>query len=115
MSATLPSEWHEVERPDYIVEKYRARNPTLFVREGHDVGVHVLPVSTSSPHDDESYRTGALRGDRDDLEYEAPIETFADRDEAFTCALEFANQYEAEYADRGHEVDALEAAVERLS
>ncbi|MFB6270901.1 MAG: hypothetical protein ABEH83_13225 [Halobacterium sp.] len=115
MAPSLPGDWHEVEEPDYIVEKYRAENPTLFVREGHDVGVHVLHVSTSSPHDDERYRAGAIVGHRDEFESEEPIETYDDREDALDCALRFANEYESAYGEQTSERDALAAAVDELS
>ena len=114
MAPSLPAEWHEVENPDYITEKYRATNPTLFVREDHDVGVHVLPVSTSSPHDEDQYRAGAIRGNRDEFDSEEPIETFDEREPAFERALKFANHYETAYDDLGDEDAAMEAAVEAV-
>jgi len=115
MAPSLPAEWREVQDPDYITEKYRATNPTLFVRDGHDVGVHVLPVSTSSPHDDERYRAAAIRGNRDEFDRERPLETFDDREAAFQRALEFATRYETAYADE-HDADAaVETAVEAVT
>ncbi|WP_089649719.1 hypothetical protein [Halobacterium hubeiense] len=114
MAPSLPSEWHEVENPDYITEKYRATNPTLFVREDPDVGAHVLPVSTSSPHDPEEYRAAAIRGNRDEFDREEPIATFDDQDEAFERALAFATHYVTAYADLGDEDAAMEAAVEAV-
>ncbi|MCG1003221.1 MULTISPECIES: hypothetical protein [Halobacterium] len=115
MASSLPAEWAEVQNPDYITEKYRATNPTLFVREDHDVGVHVLPVSTSSPHDAERYRAAAIRGNRDEFDSEHPIETVDDREAAFERALEFATHYETAYADLGDEDAAMEAAVEAVA
>lgn len=115
MASTLPDTWHEVADPDHIVEKYRARDPTLFVREDHDVGVHVLPVSTSSPHDDERFRTGGIRGTEDDFEREFPVDTFEDHEDALEAALAVATRYETAYDDVGDETAALEEAVETVS
>ncbi|MFB6088017.1 MAG: hypothetical protein ABEJ85_05800 [Haloarculaceae archaeon] len=115
MTPSLPDEWHEVADPGAIVEKYRAHNPTLFVREGHDVGVHVLPTATSSPHDEERYRVGAIRGNEDDFEYERAVATLEEREPALELALDFATRYEDLYAERGDETAALEVAVERVS
>ncbi|MFB6303798.1 MAG: hypothetical protein ABEH47_01425 [Haloferacaceae archaeon] len=115
MAPALPDQWHEVESPDHVVEKYRAREPTLFVREDHDVGVHVLPVSTSSPHDEERYRTGAIRGDRDEFDREVPVETYDDHEAALEAALEFAVAYEAAYDECGEETTAVERAAAAVS
>ncbi|MFB6126190.1 MAG: hypothetical protein ABEJ79_02670 [Halolamina sp.] len=114
-SPSLPERWRTVRNPDTIVDKYRPQNPTLYVREGHDIGVHVIPVGTSSPHDDDRYRAGAVRGNRDDLVYEERLETFADRADAVDCALRFAARYEAAYDGLGEEEAALRRAVETLS
>lgn len=112
--ASLPDSWHEVQDPDHIVEKYRPRNPTMFVREGHDVGVHVLPVSTSSPHSEESYRVGAIQGSADNFEREEPIQTFDDQEAAYALAIQFATRYEQAYEQYDDETTALERAVESL-
>jgi len=112
MSPSLPDEWHEVKDPDYIVEKYRARNPTLFVRADHDVGVHVLPVATSSPHDEEGYRAGAIRGDCDEFGREIPIGMFDEQDPAFERACSFATLYEQAYGDGTDVDDAVRCAIE---
>lgn len=97
MPDAFPEEWHEVENQDHIVEKYRARNPTLFVREAHDVGVHVLPVSPSSPHEPEAYEVAAIRGSGSNFEAEHAIETVEDRVAAFERAEAFADAYEDAY------------------
>lgn len=115
MTRELPDDWHEVEDPDYITEKYRATNPTLFVREGHDVGVHVLPVSTSSPHDEDHYRVGAVRGGPDEFEAAHPIQRFGDLEPAFAHAIDVAHRYDDEYDARDDEERALDAAVAALS
>lgn len=115
MTPPLPDAWHEVEDPDYITEKYRSHNPTLFVRDAHDVGVHVRPVSTSSPHDSERFRVGAIRGNEDEFEEELDIETFEDHERALERALEFANRYEEAYAELGDEEVSLGSAVARVS
>lgn len=92
MATTLPEAWHEVENPEHIIEKYRAQDPTLFVRQNHDVGVYALPISTSSPHDDDRYRANAIRGTADEFEHEFPVGTYEDHERALERALEFAGR-----------------------
>lgn len=110
----LPNTWCEVQNPDHIVEKYRPRNPTLFVRERHDVGVQVLPVSTSSPHSEETYRVGAIEGSETNFKREKPIQTFDKQEAAYALAVEFTAQYEQTYDQHGEELTALERPAESL-
>ncbi|MFB6120622.1 MAG: hypothetical protein ABEJ68_05840 [Halobacteriaceae archaeon] len=115
MESSLPAEWHEVESPDHITGKYRAKTPILFVREDHEVGVHVLPAATSSPHDEEFYRVGAIRGNRDEFEYEREIGEYDERERALQRAFDFARRYDDVYEEEHDEERALETAVDRVS
>ncbi|MFB6072549.1 MAG: hypothetical protein ABEJ88_06230 [Halobacterium sp.] len=114
MAPTLPAPWHEVESSDYVTEKYRAENPTLFVRDDHDVGVHVVPVSTSSPHDPDAYRVAALQGGPDEFDDQTGLQRFQDEAPAFELALEFATRYEDVYDDLQDETAALEETADAV-
>ncbi|MFB6137429.1 MAG: hypothetical protein ABEJ42_03680 [Halobacteriaceae archaeon] len=112
MGPTLPDAWHEVEDPGHVAEQFRAANPTLFVREGEPVGVQVLPVFTSSPHDPERFGTDLVVGGPEDVEREVRVDTFRGRRAAYECALALAERFEAEYEGADPET-ALERAARR--
>jgi len=109
----VPADWHEVTDPDYIVEKYDPRAPTLFEYEGADIGVHILPDEPNAPHADrEAWRVGFLRGHRDNLERAEPLVHVHGRDTAFHGAHLFMDAFNAAEGGVEERVDAAKAAVD---
>ena len=109
----VPDDWAEVNNPDYIVEKYDPRAPTLFEYEERDIGVHILPAEPNVPHaDTERWRLGFVRGNRDNLEKAEPVVLVHGRDTAFHAAHVFMETYD-EYDDRddGDRVEIAKAAA----
>jgi hypothetical protein len=90
-----PATWTEVESPPHIVTKYDPHEPTLFEHDEDDVAVHVLPVGTSSPHDEERWRVGFVRGGRTEMEAVEPIATdVPDRESALHLARDAMEVYD---------------------
>lgn len=95
----MPDGWTEVTNPDYIVEKYDPRAPTLFEFDGDTVGVHVLPDEPNVPHADrEAWRVGFVRGERDNLQNAEPFDHCHGRETALHVAYDFMHAYN-DYAD----------------
>jgi hypothetical protein len=110
----LPEHWTEVTNPDYIVEKYDPRAPTLFEHGERDIGVHILPDEPNTPHaDTDRWRLGFVRGNRDDLEAAEPIVHADSREAAFHAAHVFMDAYgEHGGLDGDERIDAAKAAAE---
>jgi hypothetical protein len=108
----VPAGWSEVTSPDYIIEKYDPRLPTLFEADDRDIGVHILPDEPNTPHaDQDAWRVGFVRGHRDNLEAAEPIARCAGRDTAFHLAHEFMAAHEADDAAADTRVENAKAAV----
>lgn len=108
----VPDDWHEVTNPDYIVEKYDPRAPTLFEYDDADVGVHILPDEPNAPHADrEAWRVGFVRGTRDNLERAEPLVHVHGRDTAFHGAHVFMAAFDDATGGLEESIDAAKAAV----
>ncbi|GAB7094776.1 hypothetical protein JCM30237_19290 [Halolamina litorea] len=109
----VPADWAEVSNPDYIVEKYDPRAPTLFEYADRDIGVHILPAEPNVAHSDtHRWRLGFVKGHRDNLEEAEPVVLVHGRENAYHAAHVFMETYN-EYDDRDHEVrvEAAKAAA----
>ena len=108
----VPADWHEVTNPDYIVEKYDPRAPTLFEYNEADIGVHILPDEPNTPHTDhEAWRLGFVRGHRDDLDKAEPLVHVHGRDTAFHAAHVFMDAFDDATGDLEARIDAAKATV----
>lgn len=94
---TLPTGWTEVTAPDHIVEKYDARQPTVFEFDAAAVGVHIVPAEPNTAHADrESWRVDVGHGVRDEFQH---VDSFAHLDGRET-AIDVAAAFMQAFADR---------------
>jgi len=109
----VPGGWAEVSNPDFIVEKYDPRAPTLFEHDEREIGVHILPAEPNVAHSDTyRWRLGFVKGNRDNLEKAEPILIVHGRENASHAAHVFMAAYN-EYDERDDEtrVEAAKAAA----